>query len=238
MPGITVGSWRIAIERVLPTQHELVQMYDAGAQRWHQSIQTFGYPQAYTNLLRRLRTGGILPPLSTSTPVLDCGIGTGALTLSLAQAFAGKLRLDGVDISPQMLQQARQRLQMADVTVQLHQQSADALPFADQSFNLVMSAHMFEHLPDPHCTLVEMARVLKPGAQLLLIISRPHWYTTLLQLRWRYQAYRPTQVWQLINEVGLQAVGEYAFTNGLASWTSRAYVASKIGKLEQKVERF
>jgi SAM-dependent methyltransferase len=45
---------------------------------------------------------------------------------------------------------------------------ADALPFADGSFEVVVSTEMLEHDLRPWRSLVEMARVLRPGGTLLL----------------------------------------------------------------------
>ena len=40
---------------------------------------------------------------------------------------------------------------------------ADRLPFRDASLGLVVAQEVLEHLPDPHATLAEIARVLRPG---------------------------------------------------------------------------
>jgi SAM-dependent methyltransferase len=40
---------------------------------------------------------------------------------------------------------------------------AEKLPFRDASLGLVVAQEVFEHLPDPHATLAEIARVLRPG---------------------------------------------------------------------------
>jgi SAM-dependent methyltransferase len=40
---------------------------------------------------------------------------------------------------------------------------ADRLPFRDGTLGLVVAQEVFEHLPDPHATMQEIARVLRPG---------------------------------------------------------------------------
>ncbi len=40
---------------------------------------------------------------------------------------------------------------------------ATHLPFADAGFNVVASSWVLEHLPDPHATFADVARVLRPG---------------------------------------------------------------------------
>ncbi len=46
--------------------------------------------------------------------------------------------------------------------------SADRLPFRDNSFDVVVSFAVFEHLRDPDRSLAEIRRVLRPGGVLLL----------------------------------------------------------------------
>jgi SAM-dependent methyltransferase len=45
------------------------------------------------------------------------------------------------------------------------------LPFADDSFDLIMSQAVLEHVPDPQRAVDEMIRVLKPGGQLYVEIA-------------------------------------------------------------------
>lgn len=51
--------------------------------------------------------------------------------------------------------------------------SAEALPFEDNSFDVVWSITVLEHIPDPQKALEEMRRVLKPGGLLYL---HPAWH--------------------------------------------------------------
>jgi len=41
------------------------------------------------------------------------------------------------------------------------------VPFADEVFDLVVSIQVFEHVPEPHTTFAEIARILSPGGYLL-----------------------------------------------------------------------
>lgn len=50
---------------------------------------------------------------------------------------------------------------------------ATALPFADNSFDLVTSNMVFEHVEKPLASLIEIHRVLRPGGRLLLLT--PNW---------------------------------------------------------------
>ena len=90
-------------------------------------------------------------------PVLDAGCGTGLI----AEHLPKDLAIDGVDISPQMLAEARRkgryaRLVEADLT--------QPLPFADAVYAGLTSAGTFTHGHVGPEVLRELLRVLKPGA--------------------------------------------------------------------------
>ncbi|MBM4275121.1 MAG: class I SAM-dependent methyltransferase [Deltaproteobacteria bacterium] len=62
---------------------------------------------------------------------------------------------------------------------------AEALPFADQSFDMVMSFTVLEHLVCPETALTEISRVLKKGGRLLLLAAWrvPPWRSLGLEVR-------------------------------------------------------
>ena len=73
---------------------------------------------------------------------------------------------------------------------------AEALPFADQSFDVVMSFTVLEHLVCPETALTEMSRVLKQGGQLILLAAWrvPPWRSLGLEVR----KYDDLRVWERI----------------------------------------
>ncbi|MFD4506936.1 class I SAM-dependent methyltransferase [Streptomyces sp. NPDC058457] len=94
-------------------------------------------------------------------PVLEVGIGTGAVAAALAQAGHPAL---GVDISAEMLRQARQRLG-ARVT----RGDARALPYARGAVPNVLCAHVLHLVGDMDAAVAEAARVLAPGGRLVAV---------------------------------------------------------------------
>lgn len=51
------------------------------------------------------------------------------------------------------------------------------LPFVDDSFDLVFSEYVFEHLEDPACVLAEIDRVVRPGGEVIILVPNPaHYY--------------------------------------------------------------
>lgn len=91
--------------------------------------------------------------------LLDVCCGTGMV----GGAFKGRVaRRVGVDLSPAMLDRARARLD------DCRQGSIERLPFEDASFDVATMRQALHFVPDPARALGEIARVLKPGGQILL----------------------------------------------------------------------
>jgi ubiquinone/menaquinone biosynthesis C-methylase UbiE len=97
--------------------------------------------------------------------VLDVGCGYGINFPYLTHAS----QIVGVDFSPVMLANARQRLRNSGIPVDLREADAEALEFPDDSFDTVISSLSTCSFFDPLKALREMRRVCKPGGQILLI---------------------------------------------------------------------
>ena len=175
------GPWRW-----LPPPTNLARRYDAAADRWHIQTQRLGYPRAYAALFALLRAEGWLGRLDRTSAVLDCGVGTAVLGVAVAQALPAVRRIAGVDISIGMLTRAAANLRAAGVAADLRHADARRLPFPDATFDLVVSAHMLEHLDEPEAALREMARVLRPGAQLVVVATRGGLADAMIRLKWRH----------------------------------------------------
>jgi len=110
--------------------------------------------------------------------VVDFGTGTGRM-LTL---FAGMARrVEGIDLSHQMLTVARSKLQEAGAAnASVRHGDATASPYADSSASLVIIHQVLHFLDDPGRALVEASRVLAPGGRLIVVEFAPH---TLEHLR-------------------------------------------------------
>jgi len=100
--------------------------------------------------------------------VLDIGCGTGALLRALADRLPAGVELSGVDPAPAMLKVGRAALG-PHRRVGLARAVAERLPFQDASFDLVVSTVSFDHWADQPAGLAEVARVLRPAGQLVLV---------------------------------------------------------------------
>jgi len=99
--------------------------------------------------------------------VLEVGVGTG---ISLAQ-YSSRNRIVGIDLSEPMLRRARARLHrhpLANVEM-LAVMDAEHLGFADAFFDVVVAQFVITAVPDPEATLDELARVVKPGGEIVLV---------------------------------------------------------------------
>lgn len=92
--------------------------------------------------------------------ILDVGCGSGWSSSLLAEKgfFVSGVDLDANAFEPVETENCR-----------FHAGSVMELPFPDNSFDIVTSYQMLEHVPDPELGLQEMLRVLKPGGKFCLI---------------------------------------------------------------------
>ena len=220
----TIGSWQISVHRNLPTGDQLAEVYDAAAPWWQRRMEQLGHIRAYERLMWSLKRDGVLCHLEDGSRVLDCGIGTASFSLALADAIRVRPEVSGVDVAREMVGRAWRRLEGRGIRGELHCGDMRALPFPEDSFDLVMGAHVLEHLSNPMAGIQEMVRVLRPGSPLLLSVTRSGLPAMLLQLRWGNGSFRPQTVVEMMTDAGLANCRAYRHLTGLLSWTSFAYV--------------
>jgi ubiquinone/menaquinone biosynthesis C-methylase UbiE len=96
--------------------------------------------------------------------VLECGVGTGLLLERIGR-FAKSAR--GIDLSPGMLERARER------GLDVREASVTAIPFDDASFDVACSFKVLAHVPEIGRALAEMARVTRPGGVVIAEFYNP-----------------------------------------------------------------
>jgi SAM-dependent methyltransferase len=95
--------------------------------------------------------------------VLDVGCGSGVVAVTAARLGA---KASGLDLTPALIERARQNASIAHLEVDFIEGDAEALPYADGAFDVVLSqiGHIFA--PRPEVALAEMLRVLRPGGRI------------------------------------------------------------------------
>lgn len=136
---------------------------------------------------------------------LDVGSGPGNVTASLARAAGPDGLALGVDISEPML--ARAVRNEGGPQVGFIKADAQRLPLRDNTFDAAVSTAVLQLVPDPKAALTELARVLRPGGRLAIMVPT---------------AGRLARYWQMLPNVGAHAfdddeIGDILEDNGFAS---------------------
>jgi phosphatidylethanolamine/phosphatidyl-N-methylethanolamine N-methyltransferase len=97
--------------------------------------------------------------------VLEVGVGTG-LSLPL---YRPDIRITGIDLSPEMLEKARERARTLPNVQALLEMDAQNLTFADASFDAVVAMYVAAVVPDMGRLFAELKRVCVPGGHVIVV---------------------------------------------------------------------
>ncbi len=149
--GRIVGIGRIEESAVIDAYRRWAPVYDY----------TFGL------VARQGRRHSVEVINSSRGRVLEVGVGTG---LSLPD-YEKHLEVVGIDLSPEMLEKARERVDEEDLghVTGLHEMDASDLKFADASFDTVVAMFVMTVVPEPEAVMRELSRVTKPGGEVMLV---------------------------------------------------------------------
>lgn len=103
--------------------------------------------------------------------VLDVACGTGNLALPAARLGAV---VTGIDIAPNLIEQARENAKREGLTIQFDEGDAENLPYADASFDAVITMFGAMFTPRPELTAAELKRVVRPSG----VIAMANWTPT------------------------------------------------------------
>jgi len=92
--------------------------------------------------------------------VLDVACGTGVVAITCALQGA---KVTGLDLTPELIDHARENSAIAAVDVEWHVGDVEDLPFEKGAFDVVTSQFGHIFAPRPEVAIGEMLRVLKPG---------------------------------------------------------------------------
>lgn len=157
-------------DRPAPTNHEeterIRRLYDERAATYDRSL---GFSERLMLGPLRHQFGALL-----EGKTLEVAIGSG---LNLPYYSSAVTRATGVDLSEEMLRQARQKADSAPFPVTLLQADAASLPFPDHAFDTVAISLALCTIPNPAAALREMARVCRPDGRIILLehVRSPAW---------------------------------------------------------------
>jgi ubiquinone/menaquinone biosynthesis C-methylase UbiE len=85
--------------------------------------------------------------IAVNQRVLDVACGTGVVAVTAARAGA---RVTALDLTPELIERARENAKIASVNIEWHEGDAEQLPFDGGVFDVVVSqfGHMFAPRPD------------------------------------------------------------------------------------------
>lgn len=144
-----------------------MEAYEALARAYDQLITPQEREQWLRDVPQRLAEAGVTPPMR----VLDLACGTGQLALCLAQAG---YRVMGVDLSPQMLDQAAKNAQRQGVFLPLVQQDMRRLDLHHEVEAVLCACDGLNYMTTPEDlrqALGSVCRVLRPGGLFLFDVS-------------------------------------------------------------------
>ena len=113
---------------------------------------------------------GLLGLLDPSWTIGDLGCGIGNVSVSMAPFVS---QVIAVDSSEEMLAAASNTI-LSHHNIDLRQGALESLPIEDASLDAATLFLVLHHVADPGAVIAEAARVLTPGAPLLIVDMEPH----------------------------------------------------------------
>lgn len=100
--------------------------------------------------------------------IADLGSGNAKIPLAMCPLLPASVRVCAVEMSPEMLGVAARNRARDGVALHLVAADAKRVPFADRSVGMITSNSLVHHIPDPHDVFLEIARIARPGAPILI----------------------------------------------------------------------
>jgi ubiquinone/menaquinone biosynthesis C-methylase UbiE len=148
------------------------------------------------------RTGNLALATVVASPrrVLDLGCGTGYLVRALAGHYPDAEQLVGIDAAPEMVRTASATTHDDRLTFAVG--VAEQIGHPDETFDLIVSTTSFDHWSDQQAGLIECARVLRPGGQLVLVDQFSWWLMPTMLTSRRGKARTKRRATRLLLDAG------------------------------------
>ncbi len=210
---------------VLRREIKTQSFYDRIADVHNVALKLNGYRDSVAKYLRSLDLD-----IGPEAIVLDAGSGTGIVTMSFQDAGYLPKKMIAFDLSFNSLRlsldQFKKEKRIDSRRIRAVQGNILKLPFADESFDLIITCGVLEYvsLDDG---LQELARVLKPGAKLVLIPVKPSIVGTVLELLYNFKIHPIRNVKKAAQQY-FKIVGTHKFPiHEPISWSKTIFLLQK-----------
>ena len=137
--------------------------------------------------------------------MLDIATGTGMVAMAAAQCLSGNGRIQAIDLSENMLNQAKDNIKNAGLdNVDFHIMDAEELTFENNYFDVITCSYGLFFIPDMSAALKSWLRVLKPGGKLIFTSFAPSAFKPLTDIFMEnlaeYDIVPPTPRWLQLAE--------------------------------------
>ncbi len=128
----------------------------------------------YADLARTIASVGELVAQSAQAGAGDSllDVATGSGNVAIPAALAGA-NVTGLDLTPKLLEVARERAAEAGVQIEFVEGDAEELPFDDRSFDRVTSCFGVMFAPRHDVAAAQLVRVARPGARIVVAAWTP-----------------------------------------------------------------
>ena len=203
---------------------ETQSFYDRIADVHNVALKLNGYRASVAKYLASLNLD-----IQPDAVVLDAGSGTGILTSAFHDAGFRFRRIFSLDLSPKSLGVARE--EMAEfperlLTTDWVEGNVLTMPFANDTFDLVLMCGVLEYTPLDD-GLREAARVLKPGAPLVLLPVKPSIIGSVLELLYDFKIHPLNRIREAAAKY-FDIVGNFEFpANEPIAWSKTGFLMQK-----------
>jgi SAM-dependent methyltransferase len=148
-----------------------------------------------------------LGDLKPGQHALDLGTGTGSVAIKAAEAVAPNGHITAVDISPEMLALARQRVASGRANITFVEGRGEAIPADSGSVDAVLASLSLMYVIDRDAAAREIARVLRPGGRLVAAVWAGPERADIVLLQQTAGSFAPAPP---VSDVGPGALGDPA----------------------------
>lgn len=110
-----------------------------------------------------------VPQQKSAGTFLDVATGTGDVLIACEQAKKGYKKYLGVDISPEMLKQARKKIKQSKLSATVDIMSAERLNFNSKSIDCLTISFGLRNVNNRETALQKFSDLLKPGGTLIIL---------------------------------------------------------------------